>query len=68
MATFIKCDGDCGRESPDPKTGLHIANQWLRVRAAKNTEFPKHEHRDRYYCDDCARPVRECLACPRLYL
>lgn len=62
MATIILCDGGCGAQSPDPFTRNHVANQWLRVRAEKNTRFDHaHESDDKLFCDTCAVPVKAAL-------
>lgn len=66
MANVIVCDGGCGAESPDPGTGLHEANHWLRVRAAINVEFERvFERDDKMFCKNCCVRVREVLGLKR---
>jgi len=38
VAEIIRCDGDCGKESPNPKTGLHDANRWTTINVAPGGE------------------------------
>ena len=65
MATIITCDGGCGAQSPDytvKRGGPHVANGWLRVRAASNVRFREDwDHDDKLFCDTCAKRVREAL-------
>jgi hypothetical protein len=50
MSNIIRCDGNCGRESPDPKTGSHIANGWtkLLIKKCGHGFFRRH-----VLCEDC---------------
>ena len=57
MSTIIVCDGGCGRQSPDPKTRLHVANNWLRARVGSR----HHEASEYQFCDACAPRVLEAL-------
>lgn len=58
MATIIVCDGGCGAQSPDPKTKLFVANNWLTVRAGYRRAFEElGKHGDRQFCDKCAPRV-----------
>jgi hypothetical protein len=58
MATIIVCDGGCGAQSPDPKTRLHNANGWLRVRSDVNTRFRYGDRwNDKLFCDACSPRV-----------
>lgn len=62
MATILVCDGGCGAQSPDPKSRLHVANGWLKVRAGyprAGDELSKHD--ERIYCRDCAARVIEAM-------
>jgi len=52
MAEIIRCDGGCGRESPDPKTGLYEANNWMNLVVSRNNKGDWRRHR---LCPDCAR-------------
>lgn len=57
MATITVCDG-CARQSPHPVSGLHVANNWLRVRAKTNRRFDEaNPCDDRLFCDGCAASV-----------
>jgi hypothetical protein len=38
MADIIRCDGDCGAESPDPKTGLFVANNWTDLMVRRGSQ------------------------------
>lgn len=51
MAEIIRCDGDCGKESPDPKTGLYVANSWMNVIVRRKPNEAWRRHR---LCGDCA--------------
>jgi len=63
MGTIIVCDGGCGAQSPDPKTRLHDANHWLRIRAAKNLDFERRwKGDDLLFCDACKPRVIAALA------
>lgn len=50
MIDIIRCDGNCGKESPDPTTGLHVANGWTKLLINKggNDYFRRH-----VLCDEC---------------
>ena len=62
MATVIICDGGCGAQSPDPKTRLHEANHWLRVRAEDNHRWQRaSEHDDLLFCKSCSARVKAAL-------
>lgn len=53
MADVIRCDGECGKESPDPKTGLHEANHWMTLIVRPlggGDRWRKHR-----LCPDCAK-------------
>ncbi len=55
MATVIICDGGCGAQSPDPKSGLHEANHWLRVRTGENRSFERvSKYDDLLFCKSCS--------------
>lgn len=63
MATVIVCDGGCGAQSPDPKSHLHEANHWLRVRSGTNVDFELFgEYDDKLFCKSCAVRVTKALA------
>lgn len=51
MAEVIRCDGDCGAESPDPKTGLHEANNWMNILVSRQNDGRWQRHR---LCPNCA--------------
>lgn len=51
MANVIRCDGDCGKESPDA-TGTYVSNNWMVVIAKRPGDSRWHKHR---LCDDCAK-------------
>jgi len=51
MAEIIRCDGDCGKESPDPKTGLYEANNWMNIMVRREGRGYWKRHR---LCADCA--------------
>lgn len=54
MATVFICDGGCGSQSPDPKSGLHEANHWLRVRTGENHRFERvSDYDDLLFCKLC---------------
>lgn len=62
MATIIVCDGGCGAQSPDPKSGLHVANKWFEVLAG----YPRagdrlDRHEKKQFCENCAPRVRDAL-------
>lgn len=65
MATITVCDG-CGRQSPDPKTGLFIANHWLQVRSASAADFDRAPAcHDRLFCGDCEAAVEAAISARR---
>lgn len=55
MATIIRCDGGCERESPH--NGGHIANTWIRVKSgvarAFNQDYDTSAVTERIFCDAC---------------
>lgn len=62
MAKNIFCYGGCGAVSPDPKTGLHEANHWLRVQHATALYFTNQRKSDaRMYCKKCGQLVIDAL-------
>ena len=62
MSTIIVCDGVCGAQSPDPKSRLHVANNWLTVRAGKALEFRDLDRfDDKLFCKACAPRVLAAL-------
>jgi len=63
MTKQIKCDGGCGAVSPDPETGLHVANGWIRVLAASNMTYAVLKKNEaRTFCDDCSVPITNAIS------
>lgn len=52
MAEVIRCDGDCGRESPDPHTRLHVVNGWTTIYVSPNDERGSHRY---VLCGECVK-------------
>lgn len=50
MAEVLRCDGDCGKESPDAN-GRYLANGWMVVIARRPDSSTWLKHR---LCEDCA--------------
>lgn len=63
MAMIIVCDGGCGAQSPNPRTGLHDANSWLIVRAIRSRALFDRAYPgdDQRFCAACAPRVLEAL-------
>lgn len=62
MATILVCDGGCGAQSPDPQSGSHVGNNWLRVRAEINHRFKDGERwDDKLFCKACTERVGAAL-------
>ncbi len=56
MAIIIVCDGGCGAQSPDPKTGLFVANKWYKIKI----ESPAGEYRrepELIFCGECLKRI-----------
>jgi hypothetical protein len=50
MTEIIRCDGDCGKESPDAK-GRYASQHWtIIIERRDNGSWYRHR-----LCDDCAR-------------
>lgn len=60
MAKIERCDGGCGKESPNDR-GLHIANSWTDVRIQKREGLRKGPVRELALCEDCATRVTRAL-------
>lgn len=52
MAVYIRCDGGCGKESPDHNY-LHIANKWIQVTTEAGSYFKT--KKEFSVCEDCFR-------------
>lgn len=52
MAKITVCDG-CKAQSPNPKTGLHVANSWVTVKATQWLGRQDDVILERIFCKMC---------------
>lgn len=64
MAQITRCDGGCGKESPE--NGLHHANTWIQMQTAVANAFrDEHARTDRIFCGVCWGRIEAAMRSPR---